>query len=352
MPTLAEIAQVRNTPLSAGIFQAVQTVAPLFSAFDARTRPGTKFKTLAMTGLPSSAFANFNEGFTFSAATFELREFNAALIGGQIKEEVITANEWNQENAATGETYFAIQTEAKMKADIRHVERVLVYGTAHDAKGFPGLKELTPYANVLALDDPPEDDDFTKTVINAGGTTAGTASSVYSVVFGPMDAQLIFGGDSGGELFTMSETIQQMLAPDPAEPTKTSLHNVAQVHGFVGLSVSGMNQTPDDVVPTQYAVRRLANVTEDSGKGVTDQKLERLVLSHNDGVVPDLLAMSGRGGRQLADSRSATSVTVTLAGGGTARDNQFSKQAPRPTHFDGIPIVYTSAINNTDAIEA
>jgi hypothetical protein len=354
MPTIAEIAQARQVPLSSGIFKAVQTEAPALSAFDARTAAGTKFITLALTGLPSSAFVNLNEGFTASSATLAVREFDASLIGGLIKEEVISAQRWNQAHAASGTTYFDLQTTAKMIADMKHIEKVMFYGTAQDAKGFPGLKELTPYSsgNSLSLTADPGADDYTKTFVNAAGTTATTASSVYSVIFGEMDAQLVVCNDGGGELLTMTEIIEQMMAPDPDAATALSLHRVAQVYGFLGLSVSGMNQTPASVVPTQYSVRRLGNLTEDSGKGVTDAKLEQLVLSHGDNKVPNMLFMNGRSGRQWADSRSASSASLFLGMSGDARNNTGSLRAKRPDSFEGIPVTYTSAIRSTDAIES
>lgn len=355
MPTALEIVQGRQTPLTSGLLMAVQTQAPLFSRFYTQTIGGTTFQTLALTGLPSSAFVNLNEGFTASACTLALRDFECKLIGGQIKEEVITAQRWNDNHRQSGYTYFDLQMEAKIKADVRHVERVMVYGTAYDAKGFPGLKELTPYAsgNVLALTDTAADTEFVKSVINAAGSTSSTGSSVYSIVFGDMDASLVFGNDQGGELFTISDTIQQMLAPDPTNaPTATSLHNVAQLHGWVGLSVSGMNQTPNSTVPTQYSVRRLANVTAQNGYTLTDAMLSKLARSHGDGVMPSVLAMSHRSGEQLAASRAATGSTVFFGGVSTAKGGTLSLTPMPPPEWEGIPIIYASAIGVTDAIEA
>lgn len=355
MPTALEIAQGRNTPLTAGLFMAVQTKTPALAAFDARTTPDKKFQSLAVTGLPTSAFVHHNEGFAPSRGTLAVREFDCSLIGGQIREALETAREWNRTHPNAGYTYFDLQTQLKMMADAKHIEKQMFYGTANDAKGFPGMKELTPYAsgNVLALTDSPDDSAFLKTVLNAGGSTAGTASSVYSVVYGEVDGcQLVLGDDQGGELLKLGEIIQQALAPDSDQPTKLLMHNVAEMIGYIGLSVSGMNQTPNSVVPVQYALRRLANVTADSGKGVTDAKLEALVLSHGDGIVPSALFMSPRSGQQWANSRNPTAVTVFLPGGQSGVNGAVNLQASRPTNYNGIPVVYTSAILNTDAIEA
>jgi hypothetical protein len=353
MPTLLEIAQGRQIPLTAGIIEAAATKAPALMVFDARTTSSTRFMALALTGLPTaSGFKDYGEGFTHGSASLSVREFEAKLAGAKVEVEQITAARWDAEHASSGTTYFDLQVMARMSAEMRHLERVIFYGTAQDAKGFPGLKQLTPYTNVLTLTEDPGATDFAKTVINAGGTTSSTASSVYSVVHGPLDCQLVVCNDGGGELFTMTEPLRQHIAPNSSAPTATLEHLVTQIHGHFGVSVSGMNETPNAVVPTQYSVRRLANLTEDSGKGVDDAKLEQLVLSHGDDLVPSRLYMNGRSARQWATSRSASTATLFLGMSGDAKNNTGSLRAARPDNFEGIPVTYTSAIASTDAINS
>lgn len=353
MPTLAEIAQGRNVPLSLGIIQAAQTDAPALMAFDARTSSTTKFMALALTGIPTaSGFKDYNQGFTGGTASLTLREFEAKLAGAKVEIERITAARWDAEHQAAGMTYFDLQVNARMASEMRNIERVIFKGTAHDAKGFPGLKQLTPFVstNVLELTEEPADSDFTRTCVDAGGTTATTASSVYSVVHGPLDCQLVVCNDLGGELFSMTEPVRQHMAPDSNSPTATLEYLISQIWGYFGVSVSGMNQTPNSVVPTQYSVRRLANVTGDSGAKLTDAKMELLVDSHG-GRIPSRFYMSDRSGRQLSESRSVSSVTLFVGGPGDARNNAGNLRAPKPDNWEGIPITYTSAIGNTDAIE-
>lgn len=353
MPTLLEIAQGRQIPLTAGIIEAAATKAPALMVFDARTTSSSRFMALALTGLPTaSGFKNYGEGFTHGSATLAVREFEAKLAGAKVQVEQITAARWDAEHASSGTTYFDLQVMARMASEMRHLERVIFYGTDQDAKGFPGLKQLTPYSNALTLTEDPGATDYVKSVINAGGTTSSNASSVYSVVHGPLDCQLVVCNDGGGELFTMTEPLRQHIAPDSASPDATLEYLVTQIHGHFGVAVSGMNQTPNAVVPTQYSVRRLANLTEDSGKGVTDAKLEQLVLSHGDGIVPSRLYMNGRSARQWADSRSASTASLFLGMSGDAKNNTGSLRAARPDNFEGIPVTYTSAIASNEAINS
>jgi hypothetical protein len=174
----------------------------------------------------------------------------------------------------------------------------------------------------------------------------------FSRACGDLDCQLVVCNDNGSELLGMTEPLRQHIAPDSNSPAATLEYLITQIAGHFGVSVSGMNQTPNSVVPTQYSVRRMGNLTEDSGKGVTDAKLEQLVLSHGDGLVPSRLYMNGRSARQWADSRSASSASLFLGGSGDARNNTGSLRAARPDTFEGIPVTYTSAILSTDAIES
>ena len=355
MPTLLEIAQGRQIPLTAGIMEAAQTEAPALVAFDARTTSSNRFMALALTGLPTaSGFKNYGEGFTSGTATLAVREFEAKLAGAKVEVEMISAARWDAEHSASGTTYFDLQVMSRMASEMRHLERVIFHGSVQDAKGFPGLKELTPFVstNVIELTEEPSDTDYVRSVLDAGGTSANTASSVYSVVHGPLDCQMVVCNDGGGELFYMTEPMRQHIAPDANAPTATLEHLITQIHGHFGVAVSGMNQTPNSIIPTQYSVRRLANLTAETACKLNDAKMELLADSHGNGKRPSQFYMSHRSGRQLAESRSATSVTLFLGGGGNAADNTATVRAARPMDWEGIPIVYTSAIGNADAIEA
>lgn len=354
MPTLLEIAQGRQIPLTAGIMEAAAVDAPALAAFDARTTTGTHFMALALTGLPTaSGFKNYGEGATHASATLALREFEAKLAVAKVKVEQLTAARWDAEHGPAGTTYFDLQVMARMAAEMRHLERTIFYGTVQDAKGFPGLKQVTPFsaANVLELTENPEDEDFVRTVIDAGGSTSSTASSVYSVIHGQLDCQLVVCNDGGGELFYMSEPRLQDFAPDSNSPDATLEYMVTQISGHFGVAVSGMNQTPNDVVPTQYSVRRLANLTLQDNCKLTGAMMDLLSDSHGDGRRPTKFYMSKRSGRQLAVDGGATEVFVSLGGGGDARNTTTRKQPKAPLQWDGTDIIYTSAIRNNDAIE-
>lgn len=354
MPTAFQIAQVRQTPFTGGLFKALLDQAPLFSAFDARPTAGTKFYSLALISLPTAGFVNLGEGMSASEGGFELREFSCSLIGGMVKAEKISAGLWDGSNGAPG-SWFDLQTQLRMKADVLHVERQMILGTTNDAKGFPGAKDLTPFsAGVFTLTETAAKYSFQRGVLNVAGTTANTASSVYSFVFGEQESQLVLGNDSGGELVTLGEIRRQSLAPDPVNaPTRLLEFDVAQMEGFVGLSVAGFNQQlANQTIPVQYAVRRACNITSDAGKTCTDQVMSKLSLSHGTGRRPSIFAMSHRSGEQLAAARQAV-MNYNMGSGDAVRSAYVTYPDP-PDNWRGIPIIYPNpdVIGDSDAIEA
>ena len=356
MPNAIEIATMRNAPMSLGVLRQIISAVPLFAAFDMRTTPRTRFKTLVIDGLPDvDPFVNLGDGFKSGKATMSLREFGCSYLGGSLKVQCDVAREWQAENQDLDFDYFTLHASTRIEADLLKIEKQIIYGTgAGSAKGFPGLKQMTPGSlttNVMAMTDTPDDNDFTKTVIDAGGSTANTASSAYSIRFGPLDCQLVMGGTTGnGELFQFGERRIQSMAPDADKPTELAEHEVAQYSGHIGLSLAGFSETESARVLSQYSVRRLMNLTAQTDKGMDDYKVEKLILSHPDNKAPSVIVMSHRSGDQWANSRKSTGGTV-FVGGASGRDGTMIRQPKRPTDYEGVPVIYSRAIKNTDAIE-
>lgn len=356
MPTALQIAQGRQIPLSQGLMMALIAESPLLAALDARSARSTKFMSLAVIALPTAGpFVHYNEGFTSSDGSLELREFDCALVGGQVKAERITAEKWDREHTATGYTWFDLQMMLKLKAQGIELEKQIIQGTAYDSKGFPGLKELLPYVagNLITTTETSAKYGHKRSVINAGGSTANTGSSVYAIIEGEMGVQLVIGNDAGvSELFEMSEPVVSNEAPDSNAPTKKSLHDIQQFHGHLGLSMGGFNQSPNGVVPTQFAARRIANLTGQTGYGLTDALMSKLARSFGSAGRPTRFIAGSRSGEQLAASRQATAINVNL-GAGPAITQTFNTYPPPPEDWNGIPITYAdNAIGEAEAIEA
>lgn len=314
--TMLDIAKLNGTDKTVGLIEENLRYAPELERFPMRTIRGTSYKTGIRTGLPTTGFRAANEGQTPSKSTFAQRLIEAYIFGGQIEVDKAVADA--HEDGA--EVLQALEAVGVMKSAMQNLGKQIWYGTTQDAKGFPGVKAATTFGGTTAAGD--------ALTINATGTTALTASSVYAVKFGEQDAQLIGGNNKAWQLDDF--TIQQITAGNGGKLTAY----VAGLTGWIGLQIGNEN-----------CVRRICNLTAETGKGLTDLLLADLFATFPVGFRPDAVFASRRSVSQLQKSR-----TVVLQGQGTLRPDQPTL-APRPTSYDGVPIIESDSILNTDAIE-
>lgn len=180
-----------------------------------------------------------------------------------------------------------------------------------DSGGFSGMRDA---ATVDALADATH-------VVNAGGTTADTASSCWAVRIGPNDITGVVNGDgeiSLGDTSVIQKTSSGSLVyPAYYTPGCT----------WLGLQVGSI-----------YSMSRIVNLTADSGKGLTDDLISELLSLSPVGNEPTHLLMSRRSRTQLQQSRTATNPT--------------GSPAPFPDSAFGVPIVTVESISNTEELVA
>lgn len=199
-----------------------------------------------------------------------------------------------------------------LKSALVAFEKQVIYGTTAfgDASGFTGMIQAS---TVDALAD--------ALTIDATGTTADTASSVWAVRIGPNDLTGVYKGDGA---FTIGETttIQKTSSGSLTYP---ALYTPAST--WLGMQVGSI-----------YSMGRIVNVTEDSGKGLTDALMARLWAEFPVGRKPTHWVMNRRSQMQLRASRTAT--------------NPSGQPAPFPTDWEGTPIVVVESIVNTEPLVA
>jgi hypothetical protein len=318
MPTLLDIAKRNGSDSVVGLIDETSRVVPEVSGIhpdsgvslrgvaDSRTIAGLHYKTLIRTTLPSVSFRDANQGTAYTGATYENR----------LVETFIMNPRWYADKAVADKAedgWQAVMTDeafAHVQAALQQVGRQFYYGRnttfagSGAAKGFPGL--IDAY-------------DATNMIVDAGGTTDNTASSVWAVCFGPQKVQWVFGANGQ---FQPSEISERDVA-DSASNKFTAYHQ--ELIAYPGLQVSS----------TRF-VSRIKKLTADSGKGLTDARLSALLETFPVGVRPDVLFMTKRSRRQLRDSRTATTAT--------------GSEVPQPMEYDGIPIVVTESLTNTETL--
>jgi hypothetical protein len=156
-------------------------------------------------------------------------------------------------------------------------------------------------------------------LVDAGGTTANTGSSVWAVKFGSKAVQWVYGANGS------------ML------PTEVSERDVRDTDGNPYTAYfQEMFLYPGLQVSSPRFIARIRKLTEDSGCRLTDARLSALLEKFPVGVRPDALFMTKRSRRQLRDSRTDT--------------NDTGREAPTPTDYEGIPIVVTESIVDTEPL--
>lgn len=300
MPTLLDIAKANGSDALVGLIDETTQAAPEVRMGAARTVRGLSYKTLVRTGLPTVGFRSVNEGYAASKGIYENRTYECYLFNPrwECDKAIAMAHEDGMES------FVALEASAIMEAAFQELGSQFYYGTSNDSKGFPGL--LAAY-------------DSTNMVVDAGGSTADTGSSVWAVKFGPRDVQWIYGQDGN---LSMSDLTEARLLDGSSNPY-TGL--VQELMTYVGLQVGSVR-----------SIGRIKKLTEDNTKGLTDARIASLLSKFQTGVVPDYLFMNRRSLEQLRASRTATNVT--------------GAPAPRPTEAFGIPIMVTDAITSTEAL--
>jgi hypothetical protein len=303
--TLLDIAKLNGADKEVGLIEEVLTSAPEAESFPFRTITGTSYPTVTRVSLPTVGFRLANDGVDATKSQFVRKLVQAFILGGRVEADkaIAMAHEDGME------AYEMIEAAGVFKATLIELGSQIWYGTANDADGFPGIKAALPYTAGLA----------DGSVINATGSTAGTASSVYAVKFGPQDVTLIGGN---GNIPRLGDFRDETII---GENNKSMPGRVADLIGWIGLQIGNIN-----------CVRRIANLTAQDGKGLTTDLLADLMNSFPVGYRPDAIYMSRRSRLQYAkDLVTPERPNVVL-----------------PTEYDGVPIIASDSILNTDAIEA
>jgi len=269
----------------------------------ARTIKGLNYKTLIRTALPSVSFRDANQGTAGTKGTYENR----------MVETYIMNPNWGGDRAVLDKSedgplaHMALEAGAHTEAAFQTIGKCFYYGqnaTYGDVKAFPGLLDVY---------------DSTNMVVDAGGTTAATASSVWAVKFGPRFVQWVYGANGQFEL----TDVETRPATDLSGNEFTKYYQ--ELYCYPGLQVS-----------SHLCVGRIKKLTADSGKGLTDALLGSLLSKFNLAFQPDAFFMSKRSREQLRASRTTYNAT--------------GAEAPLPEEFQGIPIVATESIIDTEAL--
>lgn len=313
-PTLLDIAKKNGSDALTGLIEeAIRAVPEVSGKSDflgkmvtipnlgsARTIKGRQYKTLIRKTLPTVSFRNANEGSSSVKSTYENKLVETFIMNPRWECDKAVAD--SDEDGA--EAFITLEAIGIMAAAMMKLGQQFYYGRDYmDAKGHPGLIDSVDGSMV----------------IDAGGTTANTGSSVWAVRCGPQAIQWVFG-DKGS--LDMSDVREESIAD--ANGNRFTAY-IQELMAYPGVQVVD-----------KFAAARIKKLTNDAGKGLTDARLSDLVTAFPVGKRPDAILLNRRSIGQLQKSRTATNAT--------------GAEAPYPTEYQGIPLVVTDSISENESL--
>jgi hypothetical protein len=302
--TLLDLAARTGSDALVGLIEDVTTSAPEFRQVLARPMPGTSYKLTRRTALPSPAFRDANPGsVAASKSTYvqDLKQMYFLDCPLEVDEMIVKGD-----TREIGDI-LADEASGALEAAFNVLGSQFYYGTAADAKGFVGLESQ------LALDS-----------VFAGGTSNTT--SAYLVDISLQGVHFVVGND--GEI-AMPEWMKQKVAAG-------NMAFISNLSSFIGLNVGHSN-----------AVFRVRGVNTGSNK-LTDAKGAEL-LSKVPGRVSSKGTLRWFMNRSAAYSLQLSRSAVGQVNAGSGGVPAF---APFPTELQGIPIVVTDSLLDTETTTA
>ena len=297
-----------------GIVEEALAAVPEMQFFDADTIAGTVVNTLARTSLPTVAFRNIGDPVSSSRSGYETRPATLKMLSGraEVSEAEVKAN-----GLMSKDEQLVSESVAVLTAAFQALAKQIWTGS--DAKGFTSAMSLVDAAMVT----------------RAGDGQAGANTSVWFVGNGAKTkCGILFSKNSG------------ILADADIEFRKGDIlvKNGDTVTGVEPGWIGDLTSYAGFHVANKKSLARLCNVTAETG--LTDDMLTDCIEAYaqmNNGAKPDGIFMSFNARKMLRKSRN---LTLKAEGG------DLNRFATTPVEIDGIPIIATNAILDTEATVA
>jgi hypothetical protein len=265
---------------------------------------GTLHKYLKQTVASSNAFRAANAGLTKTYSQDEQVTDTLKILDGSFSVDKAIADAYR----GGPEAYIMKEMMRTMRQRFFELESQLINGVNNDASGFVGLRD-DPQLNAIS-------DEMVVAAATAG-TTADSQTSVYLIRTGDDDCAMVMGND--GEII-VSDTVVQAIYDNAAALT-TYPGYYTGICGYSGFQIGGAR-----------SAARIVNVET----ALTDDDIYNALSLFPAARQPNIIAMSRKALKLLRESRTATNAT--------------GAPAPRPTDVEGIPIVVTDGVTNTEAV--
>jgi hypothetical protein len=216
------------------------------------------------------------------------------------------------------DAWLQIELMRTMKQLMFVLERQTIYGTKQQTGGgyLSSAAGFTGLANSADLDQIADD---MVIAASTAGTTGDSQTSVWFLRNTPDDVSMVLGQD--GRFVIEDEPTIIEKTPDGDTETQTYPALYVPVTGYAGLQLGG-----------KYSAARLCNIET---KLTSDDMYDAISLFPSSSQ-PNVIVMNRKAMKLLRNSLTATNPTGT--------------PAPRPTNWDGIPIVVTDSVRSDEPV--
>lgn len=305
---LADLVKVNDMNISEADVSDLLQGAPFISALAAETASnGTDHKYLKETGAPVVGFRSVNDGRDHDSSEDTLVTINLKILDATFHVDRAVADSYTKGGA---DGWIAREARRHLRAAFAKGEKQLIYGTDDDSDGFTGLADASTIDAVADA-----------MVVNAGGSTADTQTSVFAIRSVPEgnDCTLIVGQDGNLEIGDRYEQLMQ--GATGHFPTY-----VTPIYAWMGLQIG-----------SAYSVGRIANIhPSDANAQLDDDKISDLLSLFPADRPATHLVMNRSARKMLQQSRTATNTT--------------GAPAPFPMESFDVPIITTDQIVSTEAV--
>ncbi|MBX3444261.1 MAG: hypothetical protein KF774_17800 [Planctomyces sp.] len=303
--TLTDLAKINDRSIADLEISDLLDDAPFFKHLAAEpSSNGTEHKYTKETGAPVVGFRAPNVGRDLSKSTDTLVTLQLKILDAGFAVDKAVADAYR----GGPEAWIAREGRRHIKAAFAKGEGSILNGDS--GASFDGLRQAMPY-----LDTPG--------VVNAAGNTANQQSSIYLVrTNGDGNDVTLIGANQGGDGIdiAMGETVVQVMPDGSGKPLPMYYTPVST---WLGLQVGG-----------KYSIVRIANIG--AATAVDDDMIYAALAEFPTGRQPNLILMNRQHLKKLRQSRTATNAT--------------GAPAPRPADVDGIPIIVTDFLTQTEPV--
>jgi hypothetical protein len=302
LTTLADMVKINDVSVRDMGATDIFNDAPLLRALGAVSAShGTQHKYLRESGAPVVGFRAANAGREWSSDADTLVTIDLKILDASFGIDRALAESF----PGGADAVMARKARRSLRAAFSQGERQFLYGTGNSADGFLGL------AQVL-------NDTADAGVVDATGTANRSSVWLIRSTGDESDVTLVAGNE--GQISVAPYHPQDLL-----DGTGKHFPGFVQpITGWMGLAIGSNN-----------CAVRIANVGSDAGKGLTDALLSDAYGKFKEGAPPTHIVMNIRSLMQLQKSRTTYSPT--------------GSEAPIPADWNGIPIIVTSSIGNSES---